>query len=1377
MLLNLKAQEKAHEINFKHISYKEGLVQSPISGFLQDDKGFIWFGNLKGLTRYDGYEFKVYAHDESDENSISHNRVNVVYQDSRKNIWVGTANGLNLYNRYSETFTDIDVREIKGGRNYISSIVEDNSGNLWIGTLGGLKLLDKKNQKLLDLPKKDNKQALIYEPIYSLFIDKKNIIWVGTSEGLRKFNPNLKRFEQLPSSFLEKANFLNSRILVTKEDVQGNLWFGTEISGVFKYDRKLNRVTNYLNSPENNNSLSSNWVRDILVVDHQTIWFATRNGISSLNTKSNKFINYQHDPLDPNSLNDNAVWSLMKDRASCIWIGTFGSGINFYYKGNSNFQNIGESIGNTMGLNGALVNALTEDKDGTLWVGTLGGGLNHINLEQNTSKNYAVRTKNSYKSVSVKSLADDGKGNLWIGTSEGISLFNKQTKNLTSLSSPLFDIKTSKSLILTLLPDREGVWAGTNGGGLCYILPNGDTPVILQEKQPSTGWISGQNRKQQKLYLTDNFVSAIIKDKKGNLWIGTQNGLNYYDVKENKIKEQYRKYRDIKYQLSNSNITTLFFDSKERLWVGTEGGGLNYFDRKTKRFYAITKSIGLQDEVVQAVVEDQSNNLWVSTDLGIFNLKFKRFSVPFNKNDIEIINYSANDGLISNQFSTNAGLILKSKKIVFGGRNGLSIFYPHKIIKNTFAPKVVITKFLVNNKDVTIGTEGAILKKSITETDEIEVAYNQANLSFQFSGLNFINPYKNEYAYKLDRFLTQSDWQSLGNQREVNFANLSTGTYYFQLKAANNDGVWGGEIKTLKIRVLPPWWFTWWAYLIYITIFLIIAVVVIRFLRNRALLKRNLYLEHLHNERQQELYQMKLDFFTNISHEIRTPLTLILGPLEKIISDEQQHKYAKQLHLIKTNAERLMKLVTELLDFRKAEDGHTKIYFTYQDIIPFCEEIYQSFQSLAAEKHILYQFNTPKEPLFIYFDKNQLEKVIINLLSNAFKFTPDNGKITLNINHHLNDTNWIEISVVDNGKGIPKDKQDKLFESFFQVDDNGRHNIGSGIGLALAKSIVEMHKGKIKVSSNETSERLTTFTISLQIGRNHLQESEIVSEAVFKEDFKPTIQYDFQPLTEDVNSIKRKHKKYQLLIAEDNDDVRKLLVDTLIDDYHIVNFSNGLLAMQHLQNELPDLIISDVMMPEMDGITFCSQVKKQESTSHIPFILLTAKASVTHQVDGLSNGADVYLSKPFSPQVLALNIKNLLKAQEVMREKFSQKMVLQPSNLSVVTPEEKFINKLLQIIEDKMGDPDFDVNVLVNEIGMSRTVLYKKVQSLTNFAVADLIKQMRLKKAAELFKQTTFSISEVAYMVGFNDRKHFSKEFKKQFDLTPSEYIASNQNK
>ncbi|MBC7654216.1 MAG: hypothetical protein H7098_07065, partial [Oligoflexus sp.] len=707
LLFFLSLFSEGQTLNFKHISFKEGLAQSPVSCFLQDKEGFIWFGNLKGLTRYDGYELKKYSSDISDKNSISNSRVNAILQDSKDQIWVGTANGLNRYNKKLETFTHIDILDIKGGRNYISSIVEDKQKNIWVGTFGGIKKLNLKTLKLEDVQSTTVVPNFKKFAVYSLYVDKENKIWVGTNNGLKLFNPTTGKAILLPSFFYQYKDFVYNKIFVTKQDLQGDLWFGTETSGIFKASVSQKKVTNYTFEPKKN-SIAGNWVKDILIDGNEKIWFATRNGISVLNAKSEIFTNYKHDPLNSNSLSDNTIWSFLKDKDDCIWVGTFAGGINFYYKGNSNFQNIGESIGTSTGLNHVLVNAITEDENGGLWVGTFGGGLNFIDRKNGLSKYYAIRPKGpASPSLGIRSLADDGKGNLWVGSLNGLGLFNKTTKTYKPYNFKLANGRMIENLIICVLPDKDGVWVGTDGGGLMYVLYNGERSLLMLKKVDKSDKsilnsiaFTGLNNVNKTFPnasanvdlnliegLTDNFLTCLLKDGNDFLWIGTQNGLNYYDIKNKKVLQTYQKIADTKYQISNGNINTLFKDSKNRLWVGTEEGGLNYFDRSNKRFYSITKKEGLKDDVIHAIVEDKSGNLWISTDLGINKLHFNNFKVPFNKNDLVVTGYTASDGLTSNQFSSQAGLRLKSNEIAFGGLNGISIFFPDKIIKNTEPPK------------------------------------------------------------------------------------------------------------------------------------------------------------------------------------------------------------------------------------------------------------------------------------------------------------------------------------------------------------------------------------------------------------------------------------------------------------------------------------------------------------------------------------------------------------------------------------------------------------------------------------------------------------------------------------------------------------------
>ncbi|GGI50729.1 hybrid sensor histidine kinase/response regulator [Mucilaginibacter galii] len=1351
-------------LNFNHLSFKEGLIQSPISAIFQDDKGFVWIGNWKGLTRYNGYEFYTFKHKDTDVHSLSNNRVNAICQDANKRLWIATSNGLNRYDPQTEVFEHINIiKSIKGGRNYISSVIEDSNRNLWVATFGGVKRVDTLAHELRDVNafKQSGDEDIASGITFTLYQDHSSTVWVGTRNGVKRFNPKTGKVLPLPASITGNAALMAAKVLVIRQDKYENIWFGTETSGLFCYDAKTGNCISYQHNDNDPKSLQSDWIKAILVRNDNTIWVGTRRGLSIFNQSQNRFENYTHNPTDNNSLNDNTIWSFLQDNANGVWIGTFAGGINIYYPGNNNFSNIGERVSGEMGLNHPVVNAVLEDSDRKLWIGTYGGGINLLNRETGTSQYFSVKSnRQGNSSNGVKSIAEDDKGNLWIGTLDGLCKFNKETKAVSYYKFAIQEGKLSENLINYVLPDTNGVWAGTNGGGLQFLKYTG-------------GYITLKHDASDPRSLSDNFVTALIKDVKDNLWIGTQNGLNYYDKALKQITACYK--RSGKYPLSHATILNLFYDSKQRLWVGTEGGALNCFDEHSKRFYTIDQSLGIHDEVIHTIVEDSAGKIWVSTDNGLFRIYFKDGKFPFTKANTEVTQYTANDGLASNQFLTNSGTKIKSGELLFGGINGLTIFNPNQLLKNSYRPPVVLTGLAIKNKPVAINTANSPLRQSITQSRRITLSYDQGYISLDFAALNYNNPENNQYAYRMQGLSNGEGWHYVGHQHTASYTNLEPGHYTFEVKAANNDGVWNNNPTTLSITVLPPFWRTWWAYLFYVLSFASVLYVIIRFFRIRAKLERDLYHEHLHNERQQELYQLKLNFFTNISHEIRTPLTLILGPLEKLMDATRENlNVYRQLGNVKNNADRLMRLVTELLDFRKAEAGHLKLYYAENDIVKFVEEIFVSFQNLALSKNITYNFQSVEAPEFIYFDRDQLEKVFFNLLSNAFKFTPNGGCINVVIS---NSEDAVSVSIKDNGKGISENMQGKLFEDFFQVEDPQAHHIGTGIGLALSKNIIELHKGTIKVHSKPSINGQpgeTEFAVSLQKGTAHLEPNRIVAHDAGGEEASHYYIHSQVDHIIDDNAAPVTHTPGNtILVVEDNEEVRQFITQSLEEHYRIIQSENGVAGLSAVLEQLPDLIITDVMMPEMDGMELCRHIKTDERLNHIPVVMLTARANLIHQLSGFEHGADAYITKPFSLQMLLLQVGNILASKLAIRQKFSREYLMQPQKSNLLSPDEKFLGKLMSLIEKHMDNSEFGVTELIDEIGMSKNVLYKKVQALTNLSVADFIKSIRLQKAAQLLESNKLSIAEVAFAVGFNDRKYFSKEFKKQYNLSPSEYLSN----
>lgn len=1319
-------------VRFIHISSNKGLAQSPITAMLQDHKGFIWIGNWKGLSRYDGYEFKNFLYNEKEAAGISNGRINVIFEDSKKRLWIGTANGLNLYDSQKEQFCYFGANTLKGGLNYISNIVEDENGHIWVSTFGGLCQVDLEKKKL-------NITAFYGQAIYTLLALPGNRLWIGTQSGARLYESKQKKELPSPRAVAGNTAFGKSKILVIKKDHEHNIWFGSEESGAFRYAPQEKQFTQYTFA-----SLPSNWVKSILTRKNGDVWIATRNGLSAFDPHGQRLKTYAHHADDAYSLSDNSVWSLMEDSQQRIWAGTFSGKLNIYSPINANFTNIGQSPLPSKGLSNSIVHHLVAQTPDILWIGTFGGGLNRWDRRSNRTAYFDLNIDPADQASNhIKSMAMDGDDNLWIGTLKGLYRFNVNTLQKKFYALNDHEGKLSSSLINTLLVHGKTIWAGSNGGGLYQIAPNGD--YTLYDKDGASD------------VLSDNFVNALLPDREKGLWIGTQMGLNYFDIRQKKVTKLFKKDAETN-GLTSNDILCLFRDSSGRIWIGTEGGSLHYFDEARGQFHKIDEQVGLTDNVIHNIVEDKQQNLWISTDNGIFKIAFRHFRPPFNKADLSINHYTANQGLPGNMFMTNAGLVLPDNCVLFGSMDGLTSFYPQSLYIDSLPPKLVLTDFLIKNLPVAIGGDDpSPLKQSITESKAIELHHDQGFFSIKYAALNYINADNNSYAYKLEG-LNDDSWHYVGNQRIANYTNLGPGKYTFKVKAANSDGFWNEQALQLHIVIHPPIWATWWAYSLYALAVLAIGTSILLFIRSRELLKRDLQHE-----------QLKMDFFTKISHEIRTPVTLIAAPLERLMLKEGNNPtLLHQLGQIKSQSDRLKKLVSELLDFRKIENGGLKLYYTRTNIVSLAQSLYDDFIILAEQKHITYRFEHHLREEELYIDPDQLEKVVINLLSNAFKFTATGGKITLSLsnNNETRDEKGIVLTVKNTGSGIPKAYHKRIFDPFVQVADrSSTYQQGTGIGLALSKQIVEKHGGEITL---ESTDGITSFIVYLPLDQSKQANDFSLLPATIDQSIisKTVVQHterESTPFTE-------AEKNHTLLIVEDNAYMRGLLLEIFTDKYHVHTSKDGEEAWEHILGIYPDLIISDVMMPKVSGIQLCQQVKQDERTNHIPVILLTAKAAEEHKIEGMAYGADHYITKPFNPHLLELLVLNSITSQKLLREKFAKIITLQPHDIEITSPQEQLLNKLIEKIEENIEDYKFGVPELADAIGISKTVLYNKVQAMTQLSVANFIKSVRLKKAAMMLQNDEMNISEIAFAVGFSDRKYFSKEFKKQFDMTPSAY-------
>jgi signal transduction histidine kinase/AraC-like DNA-binding protein len=849
-------------------------------------------------------------------------------------------------------------------------------------------------------------------------------------------------------------------------------------------------------------------------------------------------------------------------------------------------------------------------------------------------------------------------------------------------------------------------------------------------------------------------------------------GLNKLDKKEEKFY-RYKYNPNNPNSLSINHVSTIYPAKNGVLWVGTEGGGLNKLvpgdnEESPPTFIHYKEKDGLSSNIINGLLEDNHHNLWISTHNGLS--KFNPDAVDDNGVALPSAfkNYYVQDGF---QDNTYLGAHFKNSKgeMFFGGINGFNVFYPDSLKENLTIPDVVITDFKVLNEDYKLDT-------SITEINQIVLSYNENFLSFDFAVLDYTAPQKNNYAYKLDGL--DKDWNYVDNRNFAHYTNLSSGEYTFRVKGSNNDGVWNEEGASIKIIILPPLWNTWWAYSLYLLFVLGLLYSIRRYELNRTHLKNQHKLDEVKLKEQEKTDKMKSRFFANISHEFRTPLTLIFGPAEDVLEKTKEPDTKQSVGNIKRNASKLYSLVNQLLDLSKLEAGKMNLETSEQNVIPLLKGLVLSFTSLAERKKITLKFNTIEKNLNVYIDKDKVEKIITNLLSNAFKFTPEGGKVDFTVEKLIKD---VEIRITDTGVGIPKERIDNIFDRFYQVDgSHTRENEGTGIGLALAKELVELHKGKIQVESKVGEG--STFTILLPLGKEHLKAEEIVEKEIGEETTKTIEETELIPETEkseekdDIDLLLEtglsadQAGKPLLLIVEDNSDVRNYIISHLEKDYGIQEAIDGEDGFNKSIAQIPDLIVSDVMMPKMDGFELCERLKTDERTSHIPVILLTAKATSKDKIEGYETGADDYIMKPFDAKELKVRIKNLIDQRKKLRDHFLKEGIFNLDNKNIISIDKKFLEKVVKIINEHLSDSLFGVESFASELAIGRTSLHKKVVALVGEPPGELIKRIRLSKAGMLLKNKTGNISEIALEVGFNNPAYFSECFKKQFGVTPSQY-------
>jgi len=1358
----------------------------------------MWFGTHDGLNKFDGYDFTVFKPDNNSPNSLSSNLIYDVVGDEVGNLWIGTTGGgLNYFDQATQKFTT--YKNEKGNdaslsNDHITQVYLDKNNRLWVGTNKGLNMLNLEASSDSTIFRKFNpaKKPFITgwdgKSIYAIFEDSKNQLWVGGHGGiylLSRDRDGDMYFDQqnkilgLPEGIVRCIAEDNlGRFMLAMDD---GIYCPLMRDGVFKMTKFQDGTFNQLLVDSNNN-----------------IWAGSDNGLYQFkysgNQKKPQLQNhFKYNARNTYGLSKNIVRSLYMDKSGIIWVGTNGGGINKYDPERKMFRHIKKGL-EEQSLSYDKIRAMYEDDNGTLWIGTEGGGLNMLKKQTDDGSydQFTIFDK-IQKPFAITQFNFKGRKKLFFGAEDTPGLYELDITSPNNISKSDFkEIEGIGRSVFSLLVDsRNTLWIGTYGEGVHRWVPNTKNGKSFNKRL-------FKNDLSKNGSIPNNIVRHIYEDSDENIWFATGKGLSVLTRTErDKENPKFRVYLNDpkdKQSLPHDYILALFEDASGTMWVGTFGGGLAKFIPDEKggvgNFISYSEDEGLPNNVIKGILEDDHKNLWLSTNQGL-----SRFDYMAEK----FTNYDTDDGLQNSEFQELAAVKRSSGEMLFGGINGFNAFYPQRIKQNNSEAETVLTNFTIFNEAVEIGDKingRVLLKKDISLTESIELKFKENSVSFEFAALHYAAPSKNKFAYFLEGF--DEDWINTSSEKRfATYTNLPAGNYKFKVKASNNDSLWDQTPAVIQLIVTPPFWLTSTAYVIYGLLVTGLLWLFYKYTFIRTTEKHQLELEHVEKEKNDELQRSKLEFFTNISHEFRTPLTLIKGPLEylqknkgNLDNDELEDQYG----LMQKNTSYLMKLVNQLLDFRKIDRGKMRLVVRNSDVLSFLREIGEPFQFLAYKKNIGFNISSTEEVLQTWFDHDALEKIMNNLLSNAFKYTPENGKISILINKESKVNIWnkgdkssgsgmidfIKIQVSDSGKGISQNRVKTIFERFNTSERVEKQNFqGAGIGLSFTKNLIELHKGSIEVTSKP--EMGSSFIVRIPSNRKvyeNIPEISIKEESdtdfLVRSSETESFAIDINDDIIDENFSKSRSKLPILLVVDDNPDIRLFIKQALSSSYAIYQAENGKQAFDMTRRLMPNIILTDIVMPVMDGIELCERLKSKEETSHIPIIMLTAKASQESEIKGLTKGVDGYIRKPFDLELLQLKLLNILKQREQLRRQFTRSIQLKPKEVTVTSTDERFLNQAIEIVEKHMSNTDFNVEMLVNEMNISRSNLYLKFKAVTGLSSSEFIRNIRLKRAVQLLEQSDLSVKEIMYMTGFNTASYFSKCFKKQFGVIPSEYIRKS---
>lgn len=1330
----------------------EALSTSNIRCFFKDSNGYMWIGTEDALVRYDGSKAYRYVHDPNDRTSLAHNTVNVIVEGKDKKLWIGTAQGLCIYDRELDNFINVD--SIRSNQNflnnrYITDLEFAATGELWIGTHeGGINIYDPEEKKFSYIIDPPQGGVLPSSNFINLLVNTGDTIWCATKGGLLLFDARTRK--RLPLQSLSR--FENAQISAIVPENPGSLLVATVLGRITRVvSREGQHSFQEIQSGAELGESANRILTLCLDRKNNLLTGGENSGFNFIDGKNHKLTRFLADEGNTRRLPTNSIQTIYADDLGLIWIGTLDNGVFTLDNNNKKFQTMEVSSGNTLFEN-KDVRGFAEDLHGNIWVASYGIGLAKISRGSNELKN-AHEVNRRITNKNITSIICDRKGDLWVGTAgKGVFRINVVTNQLENyaLTSDGF----GNNQVFCLYEDKGGtVWAGTWGSGLFYFDKN------------ANGFVSRTEYDQPNHIPNTAYISDMLEDSEGTFWVGTLYGL--YELRkqaERSFTYSLHLPGNEEGSIAGSQVQAITEDGNKNVWVGTTEG-LSMKTMGSSRFASYGMATGKPANSIRSLLTDHHDNVWIGGNNGIS--KFDPVAKTF-------INYTREDGLKSNNFHRKAALASTGGKFFFGGTNGFDSFFPDSVSTTTTRAKVVLSDLKINNQSVRPAVNGSPLKKHISLTSDLELSYDQRSFVIDFVALDYRRASGYNYCYKLEGF--DEDWNCSGTSHSATYTNIDPGEYVFLVKTANRDGVWMDTPLRLEITIQQVFWKTWWAYSIYITIIILLVYLVVKIRIERLKLKNEIRFEKLTREHEHNLIESKTHFFTNVAHEFRTPLSLILIPLESLMgTNEVPAPLRERIYTAFKNASRMKRLVNELLDFNRLDAGKLKLNIQYGELVQFITDTSSAFNDMAIRSGIRFSVTSDTPAIMGWFDRDKLERIIFNVLSNAFKFTAEKGEITLRISstHSIildgSLTRCIELVIEDNGIGISAEELPFIFEKFYQAKSSSKiSGTGTGIGLSLTKALVELHQGSITAES--TPNQATIFTILLPIDGHAYQ---IVETTDAPPDVVKMSHPDEEPLrlSQDQVSCDTEAEKPRILVVEDNLELRQYLAGELRREFTVLEAGDGEEGLIISLEKNPDLIISDIMMPVKNGIELCDAIKSDLSTSHIPFILLTAKATMDDQIHGIKTGADLYISKPFNLRYLITHIHQIIDSRQKLYARFSQDVYLMPAKATTNALDQEFLEKAIDYVIANLQDPQLSVDSIAALFNLSRMQAYRKIKALTGKSVVEFIKMVRMKQAIKLMDSHKLTLSEIAFEVGFNSASYFTRCFKEEFGKTPSEYL------